>query len=199
MKLVFVIGVALVLGACGGKETAKQDETASNVKVEGAVQDMGGMKVAFYNLDSLKTMYTYFREQDSIITVEGLNFQNELERRSVNLQGFVSKNEANIQKGLMSQDDIMRIQQQVQQRQESIMQYQQNVGGQIEKRGYEIMEVIGNRLEEYGKEYSEDNGIDILMVYTKGGQFNYINSSMDVTVGFTEFLNVKQEEFKDLN
>ena len=43
-------------------------------------------------------MYTYFREQDSIITIDGLNFQRELERRGANLQSFITKNEANIQK-----------------------------------------------------------------------------------------------------
>ena len=198
MKLVVAIGAVLILASCGSKDVVKNNETDSNPKVEGAVQDMSGMKVAFYNLDSLKTMYTYFREQDSIITVEGMNFQRELERRGANLQSFITKNEANMQKGLLSQDAIMKVQMEVQQRQETIMQYQQNVGGDIEKRGMDIMEVIGNRLQEYGQSFSEENGIDILMVYTKGGQFNYINNSMDVTEKFTDYLNEKQSDIDSL-
>lgn len=199
MRLILAIGVALVLGACGEKNEVEKNDTSSQVRVEGSPQDMGGMKVAFYNLDSLKTMYSYFREQDSIITIDGLNFQRELERRGANLQSFITKNEANIQKGLMSQDDIMKIQQQAQQRQEIIMQYQQSVGGDIEKRGYDVMEIIGNRLQEYGGKFSEDKGIDILMVYTKGGQFNYINGSLDVTKEFTDYLNEQQDEMDNLN
>jgi outer membrane protein len=201
MRLILAIGVALVLGACGEKNEVEKNEAASSSErmVEGSAQDMGGMKVAFYNLDSLKTMYTYFREQDSIITIDGLNFQRELERRGANLQSFITKNEANIQKGLMSQDDIMKIQQQAQQRQEVIMQYQQSVGGDIEKRGYDVMEIIGNRLQEYGGKFSKDKGIDILMVYTKGGQFNYINGSLDVTKEFTDYLNEQQEEMENIN
>lgn len=198
MKLVIAIVAALILASCGSNDGVKNNDIGSTPKVEGAVQDMGGMKVAFYNLDSLKTMYTYFREQDSIITVEGMNFQRELERRGANLQSFITKNEANMQKGLLSQDAIMKVQIEVQQRQETIMQYQQNVGGDIEKRGMDIMEVIGNRLQEYGQSFSEENGIDILMVYTKGGQFNYINNSMDVTEKFTNYLNEKQAEIDNL-
>ncbi|MCO4814319.1 MAG: OmpH family outer membrane protein [Flavobacteriales bacterium] len=201
MRLILAIGVALVLGACGEKKEVEKSEVDSSSErmVEGSAKDMEGMKVAFYNLDSLKTMYTYFREQDSIITIDGLNFQRELERRGANLQSFITKNEANIQKGLMSQDDIMKIQQQAQQRQEVIMQYQQSVGGDIEKRGYDVMEIIGNRLQEYGGKFSKDKGIDILMVYTKGGQFNYINGSLDVTKEFTDYLNKQQEEMDNLN
>jgi len=199
MKLILAIGIALILGACGEKNDVEKKNTSPQAQKEGSAKDMGGMKVAFYNLDSLKTMYNYFREQDSIITIAGLNFQRELETRGNNLQSFITKNEANIQKGLMSQDDIMKIQQQAQQRQEVIMQYQQSVGGDIEKRGYDIMEIIGNRLQEYGGKFSEDKGIDILMVYTKGGQFNYINGSLDVTKEFTDYLNEKQDEMENLN
>lgn len=198
MKLVLAIGVALMLGACGDNKEVVKNDSSPEIMVEGAVQEMAGMKVAFYNLDSLKTMYTYYREQDSIITLEGMSFQKELENRQRNLQNYATNSEAQMNKGLLSQDDVMKIQQQMQIRQEAIMKYQQNVGSKIEQKGYEAMEVIGNRLVEYGKEYSELNGIDILMTYTKGGQFNYINSSMDVTTGFTDFLNMKQEEISNL-
>ena len=35
------------------------------------------------------------------------------------------------------------------------------------------------------------------MIYAKGGQFNYINSSMDVTKEFTTYLNDQQKSLAE--
>lgn len=191
MKLVLaIVGVLAVLTACdSGKKEVKAD-TSVNIEAK----ESGDLKIAYYNLDSLKTLYTYYKEQDSIMVIKGTSFQSELGRREKALQAYISSKDAQAQQGLLSQNDIAVIQQTIQQKQNAFMTYQQNEGGRLESETMDVLETIGNRLDTYGKKFCEENNIDILMVYSKGGQINYMNPSMDVTVSFTNYLNESQSE-----
>ncbi|HIP31593.1 MAG TPA: OmpH family outer membrane protein [Crocinitomicaceae bacterium] len=193
MKLFIVlIGIVTLVASCNSEEKKDKKETTTNVES----QNSGDLKIAYYNLDSLKTMYTYYKEQDSILVVKGKSFQSELSRREKSLQGYISSKDAQAQQGLLSQNDIAVIQQTIQQRQNSLMSYQQSEGGKLENETMDILETIGNRLDAYGKKFSEENGIDILMVYSKGGQINYISSAMDVTESFTNYLNEQSTDLE---
>jgi len=187
-----IVTVFAVLTACGSKETPEKKETTTNIEAKSS----GELKIAFYNLDSLKTMYTYYKVQDSILVVKGKAFQGSVSAKEQSLQAYISSKDAQAQQGLLSQNDIAVIQQTIQQKQNALMNYQQTEGGRLENETMDILETIGNRLDTYGKESSEMNGIDILMTYSKGGQINYMHSSMDVTESFTNFLNEKTAELE---
>jgi hypothetical protein len=60
--IVVMVTMALIV-ACGEKEVKKENTVP---KVE--VRDMKGLKIAYYNSDSLKTLFTYYKEQDAIVT-----------------------------------------------------------------------------------------------------------------------------------
>lgn len=79
------------------------------------------------------------------------------------------------------------------------MQYQQNEGAKLEKESFDKSTAINKKIEAFGKEFSEKNGIDLLLMHGPGGQINFVNPSMDVTTEFVNFLNEKQAEIeKDL-
>ena len=90
MRSSIVIAVlALLMGACGsGKEESTKAEK-KNVEARA----MGDLKIAFYNQDSLKLHFDYYREQDSIVTKKQLSFQNEVERRTSELQNYLISND----------------------------------------------------------------------------------------------------------
>ena len=191
--LIAIIGGLTVFSACDSKEKKeKKEKEDATVNVE--AKQNGDLKIAYYNLDSLKTMYTYYKEQDSILVVKGKAFQSAVGAKEQALQSYIAGKDAQAQQGLLSQNDVALIQQTIQQKQNALMNYQQTEGGRLENETMDILETIGNRLDTYGKEFSEKNGIDILMAYSKGGQINYIHSSMDVTKAFTNFLNERTEE-----
>lgn len=189
-----VLGTALFT-ACGGEDKKEGEEKDTTPDVE--VRKTGELKIAFYDQDSLFQHYEYYLEQDSILTAKGLAFQRELERQTKSLETYVRNNEINMQKGLLSENEIMGIQQEIQRREQALMQYQQTKGVEIETETADQLKVIGNRISEFGKEYSKKHGLDILMIKASGGQFNYIHPSMDVTKEFTEFLNQKDKDISD--
>ena len=188
-----VIACVLVLTACGDNKEAEKESTTAKVETK----NVGDLKIAFYDQDSLKVYFDYYREQDSIVTKKQLSFQNEVQRRTTELQNYLVKNDERARSGLLSQNEILQIQQVAQQKEASLMQYQQTEGAKLEEETYNKLEAIGNKIELFARKYCEENGIDILMIYAKGGQFNYINSSMDVTKEFTTYLNDQQEQLAE--
>ncbi len=68
-----------------------------------------------------------------------------------------------------------------------------HVSGKISERQRKLLAVYLFIHGLFGEKYSEENGIDIFMIHAEGGQINYINSSMDVTKEFTNYLNEQQK------
>ena len=193
MRSSIVIAIlALVMGACGNSKEESTKAEKKNVEARA----MGDLKIAFYNQDSLKLHFDYYREQDSIVTKKQLSFQKEVERRTSELQNYLISNDEKARNGLLSQNEIMQVQQAAQQKEATLMQFQQTEGAKIEEEVYNKLEAIGNKIEHFAKKYCEENQIDILLIYAKGGQFNYINSSMDVTEDFTTYLNEQQAQLE---
>lgn len=178
--------------SCKSKEEKPKEDTTP--KVEN--RDMKGLKIAYYNSDSLKGHFLYFKEQDELITNKQKAFQKEVERRSKEYQNFIVRNNEKLRSGMLSENEQMQIQQKAQQMEASLMEYQQTQGAKIEKETMEQLEVISKKIEVYGKQFSEEHGIDILLINGPGGQINFINPSMDVTEEFTNYLNQHQEELE---
>jgi Skp family chaperone for outer membrane proteins len=194
-KILFAFaGLVLVMSSCGSKETPKKDTTTTVEK-----RDLKGLKIAFYYNDSLKTQFEYFKTQEAIITKKQKAFESEVQRRTNEYQSFITRNNDKLRNGQLSEIEAQQIQQKAQQMEGALMQYQQNEGMRLEKESFEKSTAINKKIESLGKEFSEKNNIDILLMHGPGGQINFVNPSMDVTTEFVNFLNERQIEIeKDL-
>ena len=198
MKQFYIVTVTLAilgLAACDEGSGQKDNEQTTKPNIEARSND--GLKIAYYNQDSLQIYFKYYREQDSIVTKKQLSFQNEVQKRTSNLQNYIVRNDERARSGLLSENEIMKIQQTAQQMEAALMQYQQIEGSKLEKETYKKLEIIENKITAFSSEYCKENDIDILLIHAKGGQINYIHSSFDVTKEFTEYLNQKQAELEE--
>jgi outer membrane protein len=125
-----------------------------------------------------------------------ISFQKEVERRTKELQDFVIRNEEKARGGLLSENEIMQIQQRAQQMEQQIMLYQQNEGGRLEEERGKKTEILMNKIKGFGKKFSEKNGIDLLFMDGELSQINYISPNMDVTTEFVNYLNENQAEIE---
>ena len=192
-KLVIVsIGILVLAVSCNKSLEKVKENTTPKVEA----RDMKGLKIAYYNSDSLKVYFEYFKEQDAIVTRKQKAFQKEVERRTGDYQNFIVRNNQKLQSGLLSENEQMQIQQRAQQMEADLMQYQQAEGGRLEKETLEKLESISKKIEVFGKQFSEENNIDILLIHGQGGQINFVNPSMNVTKEFTAFLNEHQAEIE---
>ena len=193
MKIsLYIIASSLILLSCSN-ESEKETELVSSASVNTLEKDTSGLVIAFYFNDSLKEGFTYYKNIDEDVSRKNLAFQNELKRKTNNLENFVSKKGAEAQQGLLSENEILKIQQKAQRMEAELMQYQQQEGAQLEAEVMRKLTDINNKVISFGKKFSEENGIDLLMGYADGGQINYVNPSMDVTRAFIDFLNKEQK------
>ena len=193
MKIsLYIIASSLILLSCSN-ESEKETELVSSAPVNTLEKDTSGLVIAFYFNDSLKEGFTYYKNIDEDVSRKNLAFQTELQRKTNNLENFVSKKGAEAQQGLLSENEILKIQQKAQRMEAELMQYQQQEGAQLEAEVMRKLTDINNKVISFGKKFSEENGIDLLMGYADGGQINYVNPSMDVTRAFIDFLNKEQK------
>ena len=190
--LLFTLIVVLGFTACNS--STKKEEKPIPPKVE--KRDLGELKIAYYHSDSLKEQFTYFKEQEAIVTKKQKVFQQEVDRRTKEYQNFIVRNNEKLQSGMLSQNEQMQIQQQAQRMESSLMQYQQTEGAKLEEETMKKLEAISKKIESFGKRFCEENGIDILLIHGPGGQLNYITPTMDVTRSFTSYLNAHQAEIE---
>ena len=101
---VFVASLLLIT-ACSDKKEGEVESTTPKVETK----NVGDLKIAFYDQDSLKVYFDYYREQDSIVTKKQLGFQNEVQRRTTELQNYLVKNDERARSGLLSQNEILQI------------------------------------------------------------------------------------------
>jgi Skp family chaperone for outer membrane proteins len=191
--LVFAAMASLTIIGCSEKKPA-QSTTPSVEK-----RDMKGLKIAYYNSDSLKEKFVFFKEQDSLMNAKQKAYEGEMQRKQGEFEAFITKNEGLMKQGLLSENEQVALSQKAQAMQKQIADYQQNQGQALEKEAIDKMTVIGNKVEKFAKEFSQKNKIDVLLIHGKGGQIGFIESSMDVTKEFVNYLNEKQAEIaKDL-
>lgn len=151
--------------------------------------------IAFYSMDELKEKFKYYKEQDKLVIKKQKIFQSALERKTKDLQNYVISKEKEAQKGALSENQLIEVQQEIQKKQEAILKYEQSQGAKIEKEMTEKLLKIDNKIEKVGKKFSELNHIDILIAFGRGGQFNYINPAIDVTKQFIQYLNENEKNF----
>jgi len=191
-KKLLLSGVtALLLVACSEK-----NEKIIDTKPTVPVVRTNGLKIAFYNQDSLKTRFLFYKKMDEMVKNKQLAFQNQLAKKEKELEAFITTNEEKAKLGQLSGFELQSVQQEAQRKQQAFVQFQQNQGGNLEKETVDLLNVIGKKIEAAGKKYCEKHKIDILLVQAVGSQYNYITPTMDVTDEFISFLNQEQASFE---
>ena len=185
--LFFAVSTVLIFGC---SEDKPKPSTTPNVEK----RDMKGLKIAYYNSDTLKEKFIFFKEQDSIMTGKQKAFEAELQKKQQEFEAFMTKNQSLAKQGLLSENEQVALSQKAQTMEQQIAEYQQTQGQALQKEAVDKMTVMGNKVEKFAKEFSQKNKIDILLIHGTGGQIGYIDNAMDVTKEFVNYLNEKQAE-----
>jgi Skp family chaperone for outer membrane proteins len=193
-KIIIATLLTGVFISCG-----KSDKKEASVTPKVEARDMKGLKITYYNSDSLKVYFDFLKREEAIVTKKQKAFQGEVQRRTKEYQNYIVRNNEKLQNGLLSENEQVQIQQNAQRMEGELMQYQQNEGARLENETMKKLEAISKKIESLGKKFCELNNIDIMLINGPGGQINYINGSMDVTKEFAAYLNQNQAEIgKDL-
>ncbi|MBT5438570.1 OmpH family outer membrane protein [Crocinitomicaceae bacterium] len=192
-KIAFIFLVSLMVSCGDSNEKQKVVEKQVNL----VSQDSTGFIMAFYYNDSIKTGFEYYRKAEASLTAKQASYQSQIQSKTQKYQNYVTKKQKDIQAGLLSENEMMKVQQKAGEMEQAIVQYQQREGAKLEGDMLKKLEEINKKLEAFGKMFSEKHGIDILMGYSSGQQINYIHPKMNVSGSFIDFLNSEQKKLEE--
>ena len=192
-KIAFIFLVSLMVSCGDSNEKQKVVEKPVNL----VSQDSTGFIMAFYYNDSIKTGFEYYRKAEASLTAKQTSYQSQIQSKTQKYQNYVTNKQQDIQAGLLSENEMMKVQQRAGEMEQEIVQYQQREGAKLEGDMMKKLEEINKKLEAFGKMFSEKHGIDILMGYSSGQQINYIHPKMNVSGSFIDFLNSEQKKLEE--
>lgn len=171
----------------------KKEEKKVEVKRDKNPQ---GLNIAYYAQDSIGRGFHFYREIDSMLRTKQRNFEGELRGRYESYQRYETEIKKRAEANEITGYEIEGIEQEMMRRQQSIAAFERQRGGEIQKEAMDYQTALMNKISEAGREFSENNGYDMLFFYQKGGQITYISNAYDVTDEFIAFLNERESFIK---
>ena len=181
--LVATIGLALVLTSCGGD---KGSGGAGN----------GETKFAYFIKDSIPEHFTVYKEAQAELEIKGQEYEQRLFQLQQDGQQKLDSYQRQMGAGLLSNNDIARKEQEIQIIQQQIQVLQETDGADLSRKGSEMTLDVLEKMSQYGKEFANENGISVFLGSEQGGAILYMDSTMNVTMEFIDYMNKKELESK---
>lgn len=194
-KLAKVLGVlaitAIVFSACD-----KQGNISSTGNSEGTTSeiDISDLKIAYIHTDSVINNYTYFVERSAEIAEKGKRFEGELSNRA---KGF-EQEVANFQKSAntMTMNQARAKEEELVTKERNLVSYRDNLMQELSADENTLYNDVYDRIQVYLKEYAQENELEMILSYTRGGGVWYANEALDITKSVSEGINKDYESSK---
>ena len=186
----------LLMTSCGGESEVKE-EGAEDTAAKVQPREAGDLKIAFYISDSLASNFEYYKEVEAMMQKKEAAFQGKLTAMQNELESYSGKQQARLEQGLLTENEVLRVQEAIQKKQELIMQVQQSEGAKLQEETIEASRSLGNKVKAFAKQYCLKNNIDILLQDAEVGQITFIAESFNVTKEFTAYVNQEQTKLEN--
>jgi outer membrane protein len=185
LKLFGILGMATVLFYGCNKPATTSSESNST----GTTASTGDLKVAFVYTDSVINKYDYFVKKSEEITEKGKKFEGELQSRA---QGF-EREVSNFQQSAntMTQNQALAKQDELGKKQQNLITYRDNLMQELSIDESNLYNEVYIQVQDYLKVYAEENSLDVILSYTRGGAVWYASDALDLTESVIEGLNKK--------
>lgn len=187
--LSFLAVVLLGFTACENKATVAEGGSNNEINAEAAEKDV---KIAYVLTDSLIAKYEFFIQKSGEITAKGKKFEGELSTRA---RGF-EQEVANFQQtaASMTPNQARAKEEDLVKKERNLMTYRDNLMQELSAEEAKLYSDVYDQIQEYLKNYAEENGLDMILSYTKGGAVWYSNNTLDITDKVIQGLNKKFSE-----
>lgn len=181
-----MLGLASAFFYSCDQKTSTETSTAAS---SGEGMSAADMKVAYVFTDSVINKYDFFKKKSEEITDKGKRFEGDLQSRA---RGF-EQEVATFQQtgGNMTPNQQRAKQEELMQKEQNLMTYRNNLMQELSADETSLYNEVYEQVQTYLKEYAQENGIDLILSYTRGGAIWYATDAIDVTQSVIEGLNKK--------
>ena len=180
-----VMSMALaVLSACNQSESKMDEEPATLSK-----EAVGGMKVAYVEVDSLMSQYNFCKEYTLILQKKSNNARNTLNQKGNQLQKAAANFQEKLQSnGFTSREEAERVQMALQRQQQDLQELQNRLGSELDAETAKFNEALRDSLQNFLKVYNKSKKYDIILSKA-GDNILYAAKKYDITQDVINGLN----------
>ncbi|MBU3675714.1 MAG: OmpH family outer membrane protein [Chitinophagaceae bacterium] len=154
---------------------------------------MNGMRVAYVDIDTLESQYTYFKAKKEEFELRQKQIDAELEKMANALQNDYVALQKKAQAGQMTESEGEAAQQSLMKRQQEIEMKRQNLGTKYLKDQEDFNKELHDDLYSYIEEYNADKGYDYILSYSKDGSILYANDAYNITDDIISGMNERKK------
>jgi outer membrane protein len=185
MKKYFFMAMAIALGlaSCNNKKTEKA-ETAQTAETE-----VTGLRIAYIELDSLRTQYQLYKDYEVILTRKGTDIQNTLDQKRRKLESNAIALQRKFENnGFQTRDELEKAQKGLQQQEVELQELAAKLQNEFMEEELRINQEARDSIQNFIKIYNQKKNFDYVLVKA-GDNLLLTNPKYDITKDIVTGLN----------
>ena len=175
---------ALIVFSFACNQATKEGETNSTEDLKSTGSNLN---IAYVLTDSVINRYDYFKMRSDEISEKGKKFEGELQTRARGFEQEVANFQQSAQSMTMNQARAKE--EELVKKEQNLMTYRNNLMQELSADESTLYNEVYEKIQTFMKSYAEENDLDVIMSYSRGGAMWYANESIDVTESVIEGLN----------
>ena len=174
MKKTVLLAIAVMALASCNNEASKVEEKSANQTAPTE------LKIAYVEVDSLMTQYTFCKEQSELLEKKSQNIQNTLNQKGQSLQAAAMKFQQDVQNNKYTQQQAEAVQASLQKQQSDLQNLQQRLGAEFQAETEKFNKALRDSLNHYLAQYNKAKKYTLILT-KQGDNILYADKSYDIT------------------
>ncbi|MBW4710945.1 OmpH family outer membrane protein [Prevotella histicola] len=177
-KIAIVTLTALAFIACNNQP--KQNDTVASKNETTTTPASDNQKVAYVEIDSIMSQYTYWKDVTKIIKAKEANIQRTLAGKQKAIQAAAANFQQNVQANKYTQVQAQQIQASIQKQAQDADALQQRLGAEYQNEVAKYNKALSDSVHNYLKEYNKDKKFAIILAKS-GDNILYADPAYNIT------------------
>ena len=177
-KIAIVTLTAFAFIACNNQP--KQNDTVASKNETTTTPASANQKVAYVEIDSIMSQYTYWKDVTKIIKAKEANIQRTLAGKQKAIQAAAANFQQNVQANKYTQVQAQQIQASIQKQAQDADALQQRLGAEYQNEVAKYNKALSDSVHNYLKEYNKDKKFAIILAKS-GDNILYADPAYNIT------------------
>lgn len=192
-KIAIVTLTAFAFIACNNQP--KQNDTVASKNETTTTPASDNQKVAYVEIDSIMSQYTYWKDVTKIIKAKEANIQRTLAGKQKAIQAAAANFQQNVQANKYTQVQAQQIQASIQKQAQDADALQQRLGAEYQNEVAKYNKALSDSVHNYLKEYNKDKKFAIILAKS-GDNILYADPAYNITDDVIKGMNQAYKDMK---
>lgn len=163
MKKKFFIATIMAAVAVSFASCGSEPQTKSNTPAASGKPAAKEVKIAFVDLDSLMTRYQYYVDSSEQLEKKSAGINATLNNKGIAFQKEAAAFQEKLQKGTLTEEQALKIQADLQNKQAQLQALQQNLTEEFQKEQAKYNEALHDSVDNFLKSYNKTAGYTFIL------------------------------------